>query len=194
MFKPMAIALVHYPVLDRRGDVVTSAVTNLDIHDLARLETTYGLCRYYIVTPAAEQQLLTARIAGHWQQGHGATYNPDRCRALDCLQVTDHLDTALEDWRRLNGGQGVAVLTGARHESGISFPETQALMAREPVLLVFGTGHGLAPGLYTSGRLCLAPVRSGQYNHLSVRAAAAVILDRLIGEHGQPASLNFQNK
>ena len=46
MFKPMAIALVHYPVLDRRGDVVTSAVTNLDVHDLARLSTTYVLCRY----------------------------------------------------------------------------------------------------------------------------------------------------
>ena len=65
MFKPMAIALVHYPVLDRRGDVVTSAVTNLDVHDLARLATTYGLCRYYIVTPATEQQLLTARIVRH---------------------------------------------------------------------------------------------------------------------------------
>lgn len=189
MCMPMAIALVHHPVLDRRGDVVTAAVTNLDIHDLARLATTYRLARYYLATPAAEQRLLTARIRQHWQDGYGSAYNPDRRRALDCLQVTDRLETALQDWRQLNGGQGVAVLTGARHAAGISFPETQELMAREPVLLVFGTGHGLAPELYTPDRPCLVPVRSGRYNHLSVRTAAAIILDRLLGEQGQPADL-----
>ena len=192
MFQPMAIALVHHPVLDRRGDVVTSAVTNLDIHDLARLATTYGVWRYYIVTPAAEQQLLTSRIVSHWQEGYGSAYNPDRRQALDCLQIKDRLETALQDWRQLNGGRGVAVLTGARHADGIGFPEAQELMAREPVLLVFGTGHGLAPELYTPDRPHLVPVRSGQYNHLSVRTAAAIILDRLLGEQGtvRPLSLN----
>ena len=106
MFKPMAIALVHYPVLDRRGDVVTSAVTNLDVHDLARLATTYGLCRYYIVTPAAEQQLLTARIVRHWQEGYGASYNPDRCRALDCLQVIDEAQEIVEStWDPTTGAE-----------------------------------------------------------------------------------------
>ena len=184
MFKPMAIALVHYPVLDRRGDVVTSAVTNLDIHDLARLATTYGLCRYYIVTPAAEQQLLTARIVKHWQEGFGASYNPDRCKALDCLQVVDSFDDALADWRSLNKQGGVAVLTGARHEVGIDYTDARKLATQQPVLLVFGTGHGLAPELYTAERPCLVPIRAGHYNHLSVRTAAAVVLDRLLGEDG----------
>ena len=184
MFKPMAIALVHHPVLDRRGDVVTSAVTNLDIHDLARLATTYGLCRYYIVTPATEQQLLTARIVKHWQEGYGASYNPDRRQALDCLQVMDTFDEALADWRSLNEQEGIAVLTGARHDDGIDYPEARELAAQQPVLLAFGTGHGLAPDLYTPERSCLAPVRAGRYNHLSVRTAAAIILDRLLGEQG----------
>lgn len=182
MLKPMAIALVHHPVLDRRGDVVTSAVTNLDIHDLARLATTYGLCRYYIVTPAVEQQLLTARIVKHWQEGYGASYNPDRRLALDCLQVMNSLDLAFADWCSLNGQEGVVVLTGAGHENGIDYADARELAAQQPVLLVFGTGHGLARELYTSERPCLAPVRAGRYNHLSVRTAAAVVIDRLLGE------------
>lgn len=181
----MAIALVHYPVLDRRGDIVTSAVTNLDIHDLARLATTYDLSRYYLVTPAVEQQTLACRIIEHWQKGAGASYNPDRCQALDCLRVVNSLDEALADWRTLAGPESLAVLTGARHQDGIDYPQASALAAEHPVMLVFGTGHGLAPNLYTPDRLCLAPLRAGQYNHLSVRTAAAIVLDRLIGECGR---------
>lgn len=184
MLQPMAIALVHHPVLDRRGDLVTSAVTNLDIHDLARLATTYNLSRYYLVTPAAEQQLLVARIARHWQEGAGASYNPDRCRALDCLRVMNSFEEALADWRALAGAEGLAVLTGARHQANLDYPAARALAADSPLLLAFGTGHGLAPALYTADRLCLAPVRAGQYNHLSVRTAAAIVLDRLLGEAG----------
>lgn len=180
----MAIALVHYPVLDRRGDVVTSAVTNLDIHDLARLATTYKLSRYYLVTPAVEQQTLACRIVEHWQKGAGASYNPDRCQALDCLRVMNSLDDALADWRALAGPESLAVLTGARHKHDIDFPQASALAAEQPVLLVFGTGHGLAPEAYAVDRPCLQPLRAGQYNHLSVRTAAAIVLDRLIGESG----------
>lgn len=184
-FQPIAIALVHHPVLDRRGDVVTSAVTNLDIHDLARLAATYQLSRYYLVTPAAEQQRLVARIAGHWQEGAGAEYNPDRCRALESLRVADSLDAALDDWRGLAGEEAVAVLTGARHQEGLDFARARSLAERQPLLLVFGTGHGLAPDVYAPDRPCLVPVRGGQYNHLSVRTAAAIVLDRLIGETGR---------
>lgn len=178
----MAIALVHYPVLDRRGDVVTSAVTNLDIHDLARLATTYNLSRYYLVTPAEEQQTLTGRIIEHWQKGAGASYNPDRCRALDCVRVVNSFDEALADWRALAGLESLAVLTGARHLDGIDYSAASNLATEHPLMLVFGTGHGLAADLYAPDRPCLKPVRPGQYNHLSVRTAAAVIVDRLIGE------------
>ena len=190
IFKPMAIALVHHPVLDRRGDVVTSAVTNLDIHDLARLATTYNLSRYYLVTPAEEQQLLASRIVDHWQKGAGASYNPDRCQALDCLQVVNSFDEALADWRSLVGPEGVAILTGASHQDGLDYPQAQSLATEQPVMLVFGTGHGLAPQIYAPDRPCLLPVRAGQYNHLSVRTAAAIMLDRLIGEHGSVSPLS----
>jgi len=188
-FKPMAIALVHHPVLDRRGDVVTSAVTNLDIHDIARLVTTYNLSRYYLVTPALEQQQLVARITGHWQQGAGASYNPDRCRALDCVSVQDSFEDALADWKTQAGQDSQVILTGAGHRDGLGFAEARQLAAEQPVMLVFGTGHGLAPHLYQEGRRCLEPVRAGRYNHLSVRTAAAIIFDRLIGEDGEIEAL-----
>jgi hypothetical protein len=183
-FKPMAMALVHHPVLDRRGDVVTSAVTNLDIHDLARLATTYRLARFYLVTPAEEQQRLVARIVAHWQEGYGASYNPDRNLALDCLQVKHCFADAFADWKSVAGPESLAILTGARHQDGLDFPAAQKVASESPVMLVFGTGHGLAPQLYEPGHSILAPVRAGQYNHLSVRTAAAIILDRLIGEEG----------
>jgi len=127
---------------------------------------------------------LTARIARHWQEGYGASYNPDRCRALECLQLIDSFEEALADWSALNKEDGIAVLTGARHNGGIDYPEAKQLAKQRPVLLVFGTGHGLAAELYKPERPCLAPVRAGRYNHLSVRTAAAVILDRLLGEQG----------
>ncbi len=185
MLQPMAIALVHHPVLDRRGDVIKSAVTNLDIHDLARLATSYGLSRYYLVTPAQEQQLLIERIAKHWREGFGAEYNQDRCRALGLLRTVGSLEAAVKDWRGLVGPAALPVLTGARHKQGRTFRAVRTLARHQPLLLVFGTGHGLAPDIYANGWPQLAPVRNGCYNHLSVRTAAAIILDRLVGERGR---------
>jgi hypothetical protein len=52
-----------------------------------------------------------------------------------------------------------------------------------PVLLVFGTGWGLADEVCARAQAQLAPIRSPRedgYNHLSVRAAAAIIFDRLL--------------
>jgi hypothetical protein len=53
-----------------------------------------------------------------------------------------------------------------------------------PVLLCFGTGWGLCPEVHAQAALCLEPIRARSdtgYNHLSVRAASAVVFDRLFG-------------
>jgi hypothetical protein len=54
----------------------------------------------------------------------------------------------------------------------------------KPILLVFGTGWGLAKSILDMGDAALAPIVAarGGYNHLSVRAACAIALDRLLGE------------
>ncbi len=77
------IALLHHPVLDREGRVITSAVTNADIHDIARSAKTYGVKRFFIVTPIADQADLVRTIIGHWTCGAGGALNPSRREALE---------------------------------------------------------------------------------------------------------------
>jgi hypothetical protein len=49
-------------------------------------------------------------------------------------------------------------------------------------MILLGTGFGLAPAVREQTDLALEAIRgSGDYNHLSVRAAASIILDRLHG-------------
>lgn len=180
--QPVAVALVHHPVLDRRGDEVTTAVTNLDLHDIARTARTYGVARFYLVTPVAEQRVLVGRILAHWREGFGAGYNPHRGEALALAETVATLDEALQDWSCRSGGEALPVLTGASRSDGISFAACRELGERRPLLLVLGTGWGLAPRLFADGWPVLEPiVGAGDYNHLPVRSAAAVIFDRLLG-------------
>jgi hypothetical protein len=182
MSRPVAVALVHYPIVDRRGDTVSTAVTNLDLHDIARTSRTYGVDRFYVVTPVAEQQVLVDRILAHWLDGHGASYNRHRGEALSLIRVVAGLEEALADWRAHAGPEALPVLTGASREDGIGMKACATLLESTPLLLVFGTGWGLAPGLFQQGWTVLEPIRGrGDYNHLPVRAAAAIILDRLLG-------------
>ncbi len=178
----MAVALVHYPIVDRRGDRVSTAVTNLDLHDIARTSRTYGIKKFYVVTPVAEQQVLVERILGHWKEGFGSQYNPHRGEALSLIEVVSTLDDAVRQWREEAGELAEAVLTGASRSDGISYPDCRELASRNPLLLVFGTGWGLAPEVFESGWKVLEPIKgAGDYNHLPVRSAVAIILDRLLG-------------
>jgi len=75
------------------------------------------------------------------------------------------------------------VVTGARFTAGvIGFEELRRHMESDsgPYLLLFGTGSGLAGEVTDQADFILEPLgRSGDYNHLSVRSAVAVVLDRL---------------
>ena len=178
--RPFAVALVHHPVLDRRGETVTTAVTNLDLHDIARTARTYGVTRFYLVTPVAEQRTLVERILDHWRTGYGASANPDRGEALSIVEQVATLEEALSHWSQLAGEEPLPVLTGASRADGVSYPRCRELGRQHPLLLVFGTGWGLAPELFDQGWPVLEPVDGGSdYNHLPVRAAVAIILDRL---------------
>ncbi len=66
-----------------------------------------------------------------------------------------------------------------------TFDEVRGLLAERPVLLLLGTGHGIAPEVLEQCHAILPPLRwMDGYNHLPVRAAAAIILDRLLGDRG----------
>jgi hypothetical protein len=182
----LSIALLHHPVYDRNRRVVTTAVTNLDLHDIARAAKTYGLAGYYVVTPVAEQRALAERIRAHWQDGWGASYNPKRRAALELLQVVSSLDDVLAELAKGYGRPAKIIATGAQARPGcISCPDLRRTLREpnQPYLLMLGTGWGLAEELFDRADFVLEPIRgAGEYNHLSVRSAAAIILDRLLGE------------
>jgi hypothetical protein len=183
-------ALVHHPVKDRQGATVTTAVTNLDVHDIARTARTYGLLRYYVVTPIEAQHLLVQRIIEHWTIGAGRRRIPERHVALELCESTATLEQAIADVQRREGAAPKLVATAARptvERALTSFADARAQLRSTPVpwLVVFGTGHGLADSVLTAADLLLEPIAgAGDYNHLSVRAAAAIALDRLLGQRG----------
>lgn len=182
----VSIALVHYPVYDKNRQVVATAVTNLDLHDIARAARTYGLFRYYVVTPVAEQRELAERIGSHWLEGWGAVYNPERKKALELMRVVDSLDAAREEIALVSGKPVKLVATGALERPGSISPDELSDLIRDPsqpYLLLFGTGWGLVDEVFQQADLVLDPIRgAGDYNHLPVRSAAAIILDRILGE------------
>lgn len=181
----VGVALLHHPVYDKNHQIVSTAVTNLDIHDIARAARTFGLARYYIVTPVPGQQSLVGRVVGHWQEGWGSTYNPKRKAALELVRVMNTLDDALRDMEKLFDRPAKLVVTGARgNERNIAFPVLAEMIAPgdQPFLIVLGTGWGLAEEVFARADYILEPIRgTGDYNHLSVRGAAAIIMDRLFG-------------
>ncbi len=177
------LALLHHPVLDKNGEIVTTALTNMDIHDIARSARTFGARRFYVVTPVRALQLLALKIMEHWSVGYGSTYNLTRKDALQLVALESDLDRTLVGLERDTGERPLLVVTSARAGKGrTSFAELRRILETPgpPVLLVFGTGWGLAPEVMERADRILEPISGvGDYNHLSVRSAAAIILDRL---------------
>lgn len=178
------LALIHHPVINRRGEVIGSAVTNLDLHDLSRAGRTYGIDTYWVVTPYEDQHCIVQELLDHWLRGHGATANPDRAEALGLVRLAIDLDEVLAGMTEKWGLRPRIVATSARAEgpSALSFTELgRALDQGEPTLLLLGTASGLAPEVLARADGLLPPLRGRTgYNHLSVRAAAAIMLDRLL--------------
>jgi hypothetical protein len=181
----IAVALLHYPVLDRSGQEVTTAITNLDVHDIARSAYTYGIERYYVIHPILAQRTLVDRVREHWVNGSGKLRIPDREGPMRGVEVTPSIEDALRSW---GDGEPVEFWTTAAAETGgaLEHSAAAALLATDGprVLLGFGTGWGMSPRLHQIATQRLAPIRSPRsdgYNHLSVRAAAAIFFDRLLG-------------
>lgn len=180
------LALVHYPIYNKRMDVVATAITNLDVHDIARSSCTYGLDGYFIVHPSASQQEIVKEITSYWHDGYGAAYNPDRKTAIELVRVQDSLAAVIETITSEEGQAPLVVATDARlSEKTMAYQQLRQHIEGEerPVLLLFGTGWGLAKTVMEQVDGILRPIFGPvEYNHLSVRSAVAIILDRLRGE------------
>jgi hypothetical protein len=180
------VALIHYPVYNRRREIVATAITNLDIHDIARASCTYGLEGFLVVSPLERQQWLLSRILSHWQGGHGAKAHPNRREAFAHVHGMWTLEEAL-GWIGERCGQApVQIATTARTwPNAAAYGDVrEALSEGEgPFVILLGTGWGLTDEIIGGAQYVLQPIlKNATYNHLSVRSAAAVILDRLLGD------------
>ncbi|MBS3780326.1 MAG: tRNA (guanosine(37)-N1)-methyltransferase TrmD [Desulfovermiculus sp.] len=177
------VALLHWPVMNKQGQITSVSLTNLDIHDIARVCHSYGLGGYYLTTPLQDQQALAARLLAHWRTGQGRAANPDRTSAVQGVKIAADVDQVVEQIEEHTGMAPRIVATSARAEGEVPCSSVRGLLEKQPVLLLLGTGSGLAPQILTRAEDILRPIRCfDTYNHLSVRSAAAILIDRILGD------------
>ncbi len=180
------IVLLHYPVKNKSGECIGSAVTNLDLHDIARVAKTYGIKAFYVVTPFDDQKGLVERIVSHWITGTGAKYNPLRGKALKLIKIKDTFLDVVTDIESIENRLPKTVATCAKEsKKTISYSKLRGKITDGfPYILAFGTAWGLSKEFIDDTDYILEPIRGVfHYNHLSVRSAVSIILDRLVGEY-----------
>ena len=180
------LGLLHYPVYNKHRKVVATAITPIDLHDIARSARTFGLSGFYVITPLERQQWLVKRIVQHWTKGHGANYNPTRKEALKLIRLADTLEIVLEEIEKNCGDKPRLVVTAARKFPGaLDYRDMKRWIEKDdvPYLLLFGTGWGIVDEWAKRSDYLLCPIKGerSDYNHLSVRSAVAIVLDRLFG-------------
>jgi hypothetical protein len=178
------IALLHHPVYNKDGDIITTTVTNYDLHDISRAARTYGINKYYVVNQLKSQQALVKRMLDYWTSGFGADYNKTRHEAFKVMEIIDTLDDTIEDIKDRTGEKPVIITTSAKKsEETMSFKNLSEKInqTNRPYLVIFGTGWGLTKEIIDRSDYLLEPIEGNtDYNHLSVRSAASIIMDRLL--------------
>ncbi len=188
MLNKIYVAVLHYPMLGKDGRIVTTAVANMDVHDIARSCRTYQIKRYYIVNNLPMQRQIVMRVLNYWKSGFGREYNPSRAEALKLVKLVPYYEDLIEEITEENDGVApLKVFTSAKiRDNTISYEEMRelALKEKKPILLLFGTGQGMPNEILKTCELSLEPIRGkSDYNHLSVRSAVSITLDRIIGEN-----------
>lgn len=177
------IALLHYPVINKEGKVVATSVANMDVHDIARTAKTYGVERYYVINPVGAQRDLVSQIVGHWREGHGAGHNLSRKEAFQTIHIKSNLHEVISEIAAKHAIKPKIVVTGAALQGHVLTCRLFKEMLQRnhlPYLLIFGTGSGIAEEIVFQADYRLEPIKGKDgYNHLSVRSAVAIILDRV---------------
>ncbi len=181
------IGLLHYPVYNKNYERIASAITNFDLHDLSRLAKTYGLKGFFVITPLEDQQRLAGRILRHWTIGYGARYNRHRKEALELIKISSSIEESLKEIKDIEGEKPLIIATDASKQRARSITYAKAIEivgSERVVILLFGTAWGLDKEIVDQADYVLDPIEGGtHYNHLSVRTAAGIILDRLAGKY-----------
>lgn len=180
-----SVILLHDNMNDKQGKIVTTSLTLNDIHDMSRNSRTFGAQQLFVAHTVETMRLLGNRMKSHWEDGNGAAYNPDRAEAFKTLQIVETLDQAISKIEARTNQKPILVATSAKTgPKRISYTKLRNQMFDEsrPYLIMLGTGWGMSDQLLARADLLLDPILGPtDFNHLSVRCACAIILDRLFG-------------
>jgi len=159
----------------------------MDVHDIARSARTYGVARYFVVTPLPSQREIAWRIRGFWTEGERVAEASRRGEAMEYVVVAEDLEETLAWIEEAEGTRPLLVATSARatEKAEIPFGELRRRLRTDPgpVYILLGTGWGMTDELIEACDAILPPVmKDSGFNHLSVRAAAAIMLDRIAGD------------
>lgn len=183
----LSFCLFHYPVKLERNRIGASSLTNMDLHDISRISQSYGLGPLFVLTPLEGQLRLVDSIVRHWTRGPGGRSNPDRRLALASIISVRNLDELYQRAEEIYGRRPILAVTSAQWKKGsgrksFNCLEIRELLRQNPVIMALGTAKGLVAERLGVETIQIQPIRFLNYNHLSVRSAAAIIADRILGD------------
>ncbi|MFA4966864.1 MAG: RNA methyltransferase [Candidatus Margulisiibacteriota bacterium] len=173
------LALIHHPVYNKNQEIVSTCITGVDLHDIARSGLTYGIKKYFVVNPMPAQLAFAERIVGCWKKEASFVHNWTRAEAFRLVELAPDLETVIKKLKN-----PVIVATSAKPKGSVKFKKIRSLIkkSKKPVLILVGTGWGMTDELLKKADYILEPIKgNSKYNHLSVRSAVAIILDRILG-------------
>lgn len=195
------IALMHTDVYLKGGTLGTTSIKSIDLHDISRTCATYGVTSFFPVTPLEDQHNIMHTFLDFWRSEEGKKYNPMRVASAQTIRPKTSLEQAIAAIEHETGKKPLLVATSAKKPDSadvhrcIDFSDHGTVWAHDrPVLLLFGTGYGLSKQIMSRVDYILLPVKGmPTYNHLSVRSAVAIILDRWLGLFTKKTVLELEN-
>lgn len=181
------VALMHNDMMLKEGRIGPTSVTSIDIHDIARSSTTYGLKNFFVVTNLKDQQKMVQKMLSFWvDEKIGGDYNNKRHHAVLSVRLENELDDVIMAIEKKEGKKPLIIGTSARQQDAqqaITYFDQEIVWQHDrPVLFLFGTGSGMSEKLLQRCDYMLPPLQSYyDFNHLSVRSAVAIILDKWLG-------------
>ena len=180
---PHYLVLMHTDVRLPNDKVGETSVTSIDLHDIARSARTYGIEKVFIVTPLADQQAIVKRLLSFWEQ-EGTAYNPSRQEAVSRVELAESLDSVISKIKSEVSDPcviGTSAQTKA-YDTVTFYEQERVWQSYSSVVCLLGTAQGLSDATLQRCDYVFDSVEGfTDFNHLSVRSAAAVILDRWLG-------------
>jgi hypothetical protein len=180
------LVLLHYPVYNKNKEIIATSIVTHDIHDISRASKTFGVKKFYLVQPLENERKMVERILSFWNT-KGKNYNPNRLEAISVLSMKESFEAVINEIKAFEQTEPTLIGTSAQEQNvkSINYKSAAALLEdKKTVVLVFGTGWGIADEVKSKLNFFLPPIYGiGEFNHLSVRSAVAIVLDRIISNY-----------